>query len=308
MVDMRDYTELDETGFDTYQPVAPEEEFFHSIYIAGQTRDNHAGISEKAEKFQIRGVEYNLDKVCMIITHVKPILSKSEKSGPAGKETVTCFSFRKGEPPWQGWKGRQCGTNSAERAASDFCQICRAQIIVTGVYCDENGKPILGEDKKPTFVFLRGKGMKYKNVADYLMELGKKELDPLIKPVTPESKKWEQRNVNNKRFVTEITVGEANSKYGVKKVFDLKEGIQLPDKIVVDILNVAKKTVEKFNEKFDWSKKGETQGYAPTQEAKTVDPAHVLPDATSKDDLPAKAPVEEKLNDEEPFDFNELEF
>lgn len=302
---MNDYSSLDETGYDVQQPLSPEEEFFHSVYIAGQTRTNHINIEEQAGKLQIRGVAYNLDKICMIVTHVKPVLLKSTR-GPAGRETVECFSFRKGEPPWFGWNKRQCGSNSAERAANDFCQSCRAQLVVTGIYCDEGGKPILsGEDNKPAFVFLRGKGMKYKNVADYLAELAKKELTPIITPVTEETKKWEQRNVNNKRFVTIVSIGEASSNYGPKKVFTLTEGMQLTDKVTVDILNIAKKTVEQFTKKFDWSKEPATvSGYGESQGEKAVDPAHTLPDSA-----PQEQPKTENTENkpQEAFDFDNLE-
>ena len=48
----------------------PEDELFHSVYIAGKTRKNHINIEEQSGKYQIRGVQYNLDEVHFIITHV----------------------------------------------------------------------------------------------------------------------------------------------------------------------------------------------------------------------------------------------
>jgi len=308
MVDLSDYTELEGTGFEGYQTSSPEDDFFHSVYIAGISRKNHTGLTEEAGKLQVRGVTYNLDKVCMIITHVKQVLYKAAK-GPDGKERPACFSFKKGMPPWFGWNNRECGTNSAERAANDFCRDCRAQIIVTGVFCEESGKPILGEDGKPTFVFLRGKGMKYKNVADFLSEVARKEFDPIIKPVTDDSKRFEQANVNNKRSVTNITVGEANSQYGIKKVFELSEGTTLPDKVVVDILNITKKTVGKFNEKFDWSKRGASKTASGYGEQQADPDGHQLPTSEAKpQEQVTETPKDSEKPQAEAFDFDGLEF
>ena len=169
MSSYEDYAGLGETGFGgAREPVKPEDEFFHSVYIAGQTRINHINKEELAGKLQIRGVEYNKDSVCFIITHIKEVLVKEEKDNQ-GRMRTACFSFKEGDAPWYGTnQNHRCGSNSAERAANPHCEPCRAQIIVAGIYCTENGKPILNEDKSPTFVFIRGKGMKYSNVSDYL--------------------------------------------------------------------------------------------------------------------------------------------
>ena len=44
MTDYKDYSGLEGTGYESRQPTAPEDEFFHSIYISGKTRKNHLGI------------------------------------------------------------------------------------------------------------------------------------------------------------------------------------------------------------------------------------------------------------------------
>jgi len=245
MVDFNEYSQLAETGYSSVEPIKPEDEFFHSVYISGK--------EETAGKFQVRGVEYNLDSINMIITNVKEVLVKMVKSGQRDK--LDCFSYKSGQPPWTGISGRVCGQNSAERAANDFCNACRAQIIVTGIYCDASGKPQVGEDGKPVFVFIRGKGMKYSNVSKYLGDMFKKDdLNPIFTPSTEESKKFEKEVVNKMRFVTNITKGEANSQYGVQTVFELAANVQLSDEVVHNVLEITRKTVDKFNEKFDWSK------------------------------------------------------
>ena len=97
-----EYQDLQGTGFQGGggDPTPPEEEFFHSVYISGKSRKNHLNIEEKVEKFQVRGVEYNLDKVHMVITHTKEILAKIEQE--RGRDTIKCFSFKEGQPPWHG--------------------------------------------------------------------------------------------------------------------------------------------------------------------------------------------------------------
>jgi hypothetical protein len=111
----------------------------------------------------------------------------------------------------------------------------------------------LTDEKKPIFVFIRGKGMKYKGVSDYLGDTYKLELSPIFEPVTAESTAFEKAVVNNKRFVTNITKGQESSNYGMKDVFILKTAAELPKDAVLKILEVSKNTLEKFNEKFDWS-------------------------------------------------------
>ena len=270
-----EYADLAGTGFQGGggEKVAPEEEFYHSIYVAGKSRKNHINITEEAGKLQVRGVQYNLDEAYMIITHTKEILCniKNEKS----KETIQCFSFKDGNSPWYGTNRlpdgtqRQCPQTSAERALSDFCNPCRAQILVGG--------------------------MRYSNVSTYLSDCYQDEFAPLFTPASEESKEFEKRVVNNKRCVTKITRGEEQSGYGsMVNVFVLDKGTQLPNDSVMSILKLSKQTVEKFNEKFDWSKGKEAVGYA----AKAPDGVMTIED-TSKQQSEAPAETE---NDSPPGD------
>jgi len=297
MSSFEDYQDLQGTGFSSAEPVAPEDEFYHSLYVSGKTRKNHVNVEEIAGKLQIRGVEYNLDEVHMVITHTKEILVKEIEKEGQQRSSVDCFSFKDGAPPWYGTsrlengESRACPQTSAERSVTNFCSPCRAQIIVAGIYCRENGTPVVDTEGKPEFIFIRGKGMKYSNVSNYLSERFKEELDPIFEPVTEESMAFEKAVVNNKRFVTKIVRGTAPSKYGDKDVFILDKGMSLSKEAVLNILQVSKKTVEKFNEKFDWARrKAQASGYTSDR------PDGVLP----IDDPPPEEKQEASATESEP--------
>ena len=308
---MEEYAALAETGFESKEATLPEDEFFHSVYIAGQNRKNHINIEELAGKIQIRGFEYNQEEVNMIITNVKDILVKA-KILPKG-ESLECSSFKQGQPPWFGSSKlptgafRECGLTSAERAANEYCSACRAQILVSGIYCDDKGNPILDKENKPVFIFIRGKGMKYSNVSTYLGELYKMDLDPIFTPVTDESTKFEKAVVNNKRFVTKLTVGTLPSQYGPKAVFELQNTTELVKETVMNILKISKKTISKFNEKFDWSKKAAaTSGYGEqAQGVLTLDDESSGSKSEQSED--GKSKTGETKTDQS-FDFASLEF
>ena len=254
MSGFEEYASLQQTGFSSKEPVKPEDEFYHSIYISGQDRKNHKDIVEKSGNLQIRGVDYNLDEVNIIITNVKKVLSKDEQV--QGRNKTTCFSFKEGNGPWTGSSGNPCGMNSAERAASSFCGSCKEQIIVSGIICDASGRPKTTSEGKPQFGFIRGKGLKYSNVGNYLNELSKLDLDPIFEPVTTESKNFEKSVVNNKRFVTRITQTTAESSRGGSfNVYKLEKTTELPKDNVKKILEISKKTMDEFIDKFNWGNK-----------------------------------------------------
>lgn len=246
-----EFGNLSQTGFQNREPTRPEDEFFHSVYISGISRKNSSGITEQAEKLQIRGVEYNLESLNMMIIHTKVILAKLKIEDK--KEVLQCFSYQEGLSP-KGTSGITCGKNAAERATNDYCVNCRSQIIMAGIYCNEKGDPIADEQGKPIFVFLRGKGMKYSAIADYLSECSKRDdLEPFFNPATSESLKFEKAVVNNKRAVTKIGIDTVDSKYGLKRVFKLQIGESVSNKSTMDILKLAKRTLDKFNEKMNWA-------------------------------------------------------
>jgi len=259
-ININQYDDLEDTGFITNEPASPEKDFFHSIYISGKTRKNNIGVEEKPGKIQVRGVEYNKDEVYLIITHIKPVLMKVKRVGQ--KDNIECFSYQIGPPEnWRGTNGnRRCPRNSVERAANSWCNDCKSQLIVAGLYTDSNGKPITGEDNKPVFAFIRARGVKYQNISNYLSDLSKLELPPITNAQDEEALRRERKLINHKRFVTKISVGKFETQsYGIKDVFVLEKGTQLPDDKIQGILNVAQKVIDKFHQKFDWSKNRQQQ-------------------------------------------------
>ncbi len=315
-----EYQDLQGTGYQggSGEATAPEDEFFHSVYISGKTRKNHLNVEEKIEHFQVRGVEYNLDKVHMVITHTKEILAKIESE--RGRDNIKCFSFKEGQAPWNGTSknadgsARNCPLTSAERAATDFCNPCRAQLLVAGIYCNENGGPILTDDKKPIFVFIRGKGMRYSNVSEYLNDMFNEDLSPIFEPVTEQSKMFEKSVVNNKRFVTKITRTTATSSYNNEvNVFALEKGTELPKDAVLKILKLSKDTVEKFNEKFDWSKSKQAAaavGYGAKPEGVLSTEAPTETPTAAASEAPAEAPAAESTEQtaDKVFSFDDIQF
>jgi hypothetical protein len=185
-------------------------------------------------------------------------------------------------------------------------------LLVAGIYCDKAGNPILTEERKPLFVFIRGKGMKYKNVSDYLGEMYRLELDPIFTPPTEQSLEFEKKVVNNKRFVTNITIGEEGSQFGPKKVFIMTRGNELSTDFVKDVLQVSKKTLSKFNEKFDWSqRKQATSGYGDDKRTEGMLPADGS-DMKKKDDpepqQEAKKEPPAQKPESKPFSFDDVSF
>jgi len=304
-----EYQDLADAGFQGAggEITPPEEEFFHSVYISGQPRKNHLNIVEEAGKFQVRGVQYNLDEVNIIITHTKDILLKTKKEN--GKDSIDCFSYKK-DKPWHGTSKlgdgspRPCPQTSAERAVNDFCNPCRSQIVVGGIYCKADGTPVLTEDKKPIFVFLRGKGMRYNNVSNYLNELFKEDFPAIFKPVTEQTKDFEKRVVNTKRVVTNITKGQSASKFGsMVNTFVLMPGTKLPEQSVLSILKLSQQTLDKFNEKFDWSKSKQTSGYGARPEG-VLDASPPSVETTTTPEVKQ----EEKKPDSFAFNFDNIKF
>ena len=321
MVSYEDYADLGSTGFQGGggEQIPPEEEFFHSVYISASNRKNHINVVEESGKFQIRGVQYNLNEVNMVITHTKEILAKIESE--KGKDNIKCFSFKEGAPPWKGTtklesgEQRICPQTSAERAVNDFCSACRSQILVAGIYCKADGTPILTEEKKPIFVFIRGKGMRYSNVSDYLGKLYMEEdLKPIFEPVTDQSKAFEKAVVNNKRFVTNITGDVEQSSYGNQvNIFVLERGTPLDVKTVKSVLNLSKQTLSHFNEKFDWSKR-KTSGYGTAPKPEGVLPVDV-PTTQTEETKAVETKTEETkteetkaVDSEQSFSFDDINF
>lgn len=313
-----EYGDLQGVGFTgAPESVPPEEEFFKSVYVAGVTRKNHINVEEVAGKLQVRGLEYNLEEVNMVITHTKEILVREAAQGT--RDLYSCFSFKDGAPPWNGTskledgRNRPCPNTSAERAVVEFCAPCRGQILVAGIYCKSDGSPVTDAEGKPVFIFLRGKGTKYGNISGYLGDMFKLDLAPVFEPVTEQSQAFEKAVVNNKRFVTRVKVGQTPTRYGDKNVFTLEKGPEMDKDSVMNILKVSKQTLEKFNEKFDWSQRRQAaqpkpaDGILPMEEEPKDETTQPAQEAATP---AAKTPVEETKPQEsaKTFSFDKIEF
>ena len=246
-----DYRDLVEPELEAgKEPTPPEKEIFKSLYIRGEPGKNQAGIMENPGNLQIRGFDYNLDKVNMIVMLVKKVLVNR---GEKGK--VRCFCFKPSDKEWYGITRKKCGETRADRQEDPFCASCREEIIVAGIHCDEDGNPIKqldeeSNEKKPVFVFIRGKGIKYGTVNEYVSNLIKLDFgDPVF-----DDEVLEKQLANRSRVVTEVTVGMKPSSHSNHYVFNLQQGKSLSKNTVTKILNIAKKHKEDFNNKFDWSR------------------------------------------------------
>jgi len=293
-----EYDGLLGTGYAAPEKTKPEDEFFHSVYISGITRKNHIGISEEAGKIQVRGVQYNLDEVSFIITHVKPVLVKKEKVN--GNDRIMCFSYQNTKP-WRGKDNIICPTNRDDRESTPSCNGCKGEIIVSGILCEKNGKPIVN-DSKPIFVFIRGKGIKSPNIYSYLDKLTKMDIDP---PIFPDNPTLEKMVAKNKRHVTNVTITTTNSKHGIKSVFGLEVGSRLKDEFVREVLKIQKKTLSQFNEKFDWSQSIQESSNEVDNSISSYTPETTSPQNQST--KPAQKQEEQKQDYTEEFSFDNIE-
>jgi hypothetical protein len=240
---------MDDPGSMPSEPVDPKDEFFHSLYISGQERELEGGITEEANKLQVRGVKYNLSEVYCILTHVKKM--QVNQTGNGRSSRLTCFSYQFGPRPYKGTDGTVCPETTKDREGVPHCSNCRANVVAAGVLTDKSGNPLLDEKKTPIFIFIRGKGIKYSGLSDYLFELYK-QID-LVK--IDENNEDKDRMLNRSKVVTKITKTKINTNYGDKFVFKYNMEMKLNKSVTEQILKLSAKTVEKFHEKFDWSRK-----------------------------------------------------
>lgn len=226
-----------------------EDEFFRSVYI-GTGRENDNEIVEVKDKLNIRGLEYNLKEVNFMVTYVKRVFTNKDK-----KQKTVCFSYKDGRQPFHGYDGRECPSNSSERRKDDFCSRCREEIIVSGPLCDKKGKMVMNGDH-PVFVFLRGKGVKYFPVCEFIDSLANEKFEKhLLEQNTSSNRFKEKRLINHKRYIINVTVGEYESNFGTKKIFVLERGNALPFKTVGSLVKMVKVYEDEFEEKFDWGKR-----------------------------------------------------
>jgi len=249
-----DLMELKDTGipFSEQKQKDPSEEIFHSCYISGRKRTNELNIEERSEMLQVRGISFNLEEVNMIIMHVKDVLVNRYRD-EGSKERIVCFSFNRDK----GTSEKKCGKNRAERSKDSFCAPCRSELIVSGLFTDKNGKPILKENEEgensPVFIFIRGKGVKYFPVSNYLNSLYLMETDFITDVTTSDDEDLERKILNNKKVVTNITMGKGETQHGEKDVFSFSIGKKLPKEVTLKIMELSKKHLNDFVEKMNWS-------------------------------------------------------
>ena len=255
-----DFADLGQTSFGTGEPAAPKkdpkDELFHNVFICGKMRkDAETGLVQQPGTLNGLGIfdlVFNKYEVYMIPIHTKTMLAKEETFN--NMTTIACFSYKTTNPAIgtakKDFSTRECGNTSADRQLVDFCKPCRSQIILAGMLTDENGKAVIKEGK-PVFIFVRGKGTKYGGVSNYLYEASNLDIPFIGNPTTPQQEAFEKSVVNYKRFVCKITIDLAPSAHGDQQVYKLERGLELNASVVNDIMNLSKKTLDKFNEKFD---------------------------------------------------------
>ena len=256
-----DYKDLAEQGV----PTTGAPSIFHAAYITGQLREG-----EEVGKIQIKDVASNLDTFNMVILNVKKVRANMKMI--AGKEVCVCFSYMDSEP-YKGTGGRMC-VSSLDRATHPFCSSCRNQLIVIGLYVDEDGRPILSKSGEPQYVFIRGKGVKYSPISEYLYQVSTNEYEPIFQPVTTETQLFEKQCVNYMRQVTKVSKGVAETSHGLKPTFELTLGKKLPVELVKKLLKKSKELLPLVRLKFDITNRvgGGNIGYAPVDSQNQFNP------------------------------------
>jgi len=151
--------------------------------------------------------------------------------------------------------------------------------------------------------------MKYTGVSQYLADCYKMEItNPLFTPPTKESLDFEKATVNNKRHVTNIGMGKADSAFGKKDVFTFKQGTPLDNQSIFNILGIAKKSLVHFNDKFDWSRTDTTSGYTPDG-TPSVNKENVIPESNVGQQTAANTQQAAPQKQAEPtFNFEDINF
>jgi len=237
---------------------------FKSVYITGTSRRiEGTNEVEQIGKLQVHDTNIrNQDEICMIPMFAKRKLVKVRMDGM--KEIVECFSYMKGEPPYKGTSGRTCPNTSAQRDATVDCKGCRQRIILAGLLVTPEGKPIKDKDGEPIFVFLRGKGIKFMEIADYISECAKLPESKLpsireevlkVKPnlIIKTKPEYEKPMLNFRRFICHVGVQQVETNFGTRYIYKLTRGKPLPTKVVIDLLLKTEELSEIFDAKFDLS-------------------------------------------------------
>jgi len=235
-------------------PGNQKDSIFKSIYIGGVQRQEN-GVTLLPGHLHVKDFPplYNQNELYMVILYTKRILVK-EKQSPQGR-TLLCTSYMQGPPPWQGTAHGPCGRTAAERSADPFCATCKNHLIVAGVLTNKIGSPIKDDEGNLVFGFMRGRGVKYVPISDYVRSLS--EMDPPY-VIFKDKEDFERSVVNKMKVVTNISPGTIDSKYGPKSIFKLSVGNTVPQEAALRYLRLAKEHLEDFDNKFDWSRNATT--------------------------------------------------
>lgn len=289
---------------------------FKSVYITGTARQiEGTNEVEQVGKLQIHDTKFrNLDEVCMIPMFAKRKLVKVRMEGM--KEIVECFSYMRGEPPYKGTSGRTCPNTSAQRDATVECKGCRQRIILAGILVSPEGRPFVNDDGENIYIFIRGKGIKFMAISNYISEctrLPETKLPSIrdeilkVKPnlIIKTKPEYEKPMFNFRRFVCHIRVQQIQTNFGPRFIYDLSRGKLIPTELVIKLLNRTEELVDVFDAKFDLSlqkvyvdyEEDITEGEAPPkfEEVPTESPTQEAP--SSKQETQTSVP-----EDSAPFD------
>ena len=291
-IDINDFKELASQGV----PTTGGPSIFHAVYITGQLREG-----EEIGKIQIKDVAANLDSLDMVILNVKAV--KANMKMINGKEVCVCFSYMDSEP-YKGTGGRLC-VQPSQRDSHPFCNSCRAQIIVVGLYVNSDGTPILSEDGEPQYIFIRGKGTKYSPISNYLYEVSTEDYDPIFTPVTTESKLFEKKCVNYLRHITHVSKGTVETSHGIKTVFELSKGKEIPLDLVKKLLKKSKDLLPLVKMKFDITNRigGGNIGYVPQ-----VDTQNQFSSSNESQQEKSSNPKSSDVTQQSPADVDMIDF
>jgi len=181
---------------------------------------------------------FNKDEVYFILMFVKKIRCKREKVAGKDYERMTYF----------------CWDPSQDEKYPEGSKI---EYIFAGalVDIDDNGKiksiPDPDEPDRNVFVYMRNNGTKCGKAFEFIDTIREKTSE--LEPLSDGDDEFESTVITPRRFITKITVDTVeNATYNsVINVYNYELFKQLPDEMVIDIVERSKKWLPKFKEQFD---------------------------------------------------------
>jgi hypothetical protein len=131
------------------------------------------------------------------------------------------------------------------------------------------------------------------------------DLDPVFNEEGDAVREFEKRVVNQKRFVTKVKKGTAETNFGTKMVFEFEKGAEVNKDFAIELLELSKTTMPQFREKFDWSKKKKSTAAKQAKDAGVVS----MEGGTQDTEKPEAPKTEEKAPSEGgTFSFKDIKF